>query len=97
MSNQVLHDLIYLIAEISPGAKHGSPAPYGRASFMLLEAGDRQPRSLAGAYRTPCEPQIEPAVGGCEDGSVFRSLLESERRDGVESALREEESIRALD
>ena len=62
MSNQVLHDLVYLIAEISPGAKRGSTAPYGRASFMLLEAGDRQPRSLAGAYRTPCEPQIEPAV-----------------------------------
>ena len=62
LAGEVLHHLIYLIAEVSPGAKLGSTAPYGRASFMLLEAGDRQPRSLAGAYRTPCEAFIEPAV-----------------------------------
>ena len=29
---------------------------------MLLEAGDRQPRSLAEAYRDPCEARIGPAV-----------------------------------
>jgi CRISPR system Cascade subunit CasC len=30
---------------------------------MLLEAGDRQPRSLAEAYRRPCDPpRIDPAV-----------------------------------
>ena len=62
LAGQVLHNLIYLIAEVSPGAKLGSTAPYGRASFMLLEAGDRQPRSLAEAYRTPCAPNIDPAV-----------------------------------
>ena len=62
LAGQVLHNLTYLIAEISPGAKLGSTAPYGRASFMLLEAGDRQPRSLAEAYRDSCEPQVGPAV-----------------------------------
>ena len=62
LAGQVLHNLIYLIAEVSPGAKLGSTAPYGRASFMLLEAGDRQPRSLSEAYRTPCDPHIDPAV-----------------------------------
>lgn len=62
MAGQVLHNLIYLIAEVSPGAKLGSTAPYGRAALMLLEAGDRQPRSLAEAYRTPCAPHIGPAV-----------------------------------
>lgn len=67
LAGRVLHNLIYLIAEISPGAKLGSTAPYGRASFMLLEAGDRQPRSLAEAYREPCEPRIEPAVGALRD------------------------------
>lgn len=71
LAGRVLHNLIYLIAEVSPGAKLGSTAPYGRASFMLLEAGDRQPRSLAEAYREPCEPRIEPAVG------VLRELLET--------------------
>ena len=62
LAGQVLHNLVYLIAEVSPGAKLGSTAPYGRASFMLLEAGDRQPRSLAEAYRTRCTPHVEPAV-----------------------------------
>ena len=62
LANAVLHNFIYLIAEVSPGAKLGSTAPYGRAAFMLLEAGDRQPRSLADAFRTPCEPHADPAV-----------------------------------
>ena len=62
MAAQVLHNLVHLIAEVSPGARLGSTAPYGRAEFMLLEVGDRQPRSLAGAYREPCAPQLAPAV-----------------------------------
>ena len=62
LAGHVLRNLVYLIAEISPGAKLGSTAPYGRASFMLLESGDRQPRSLAEAYRSPCDPHVESAV-----------------------------------
>ena len=62
MAGQVLRNLVYLIAEVSPGAKLGSTAPYGRAALMLLEAGDRQPRSLAEAYRMPCAPHVDPAI-----------------------------------
>lgn len=62
MEGAILHNLIYLIAEVSPGAKLGSTAPYGRASLMLLEAGDRQPRTLAEAYRRPCAPDTDAAV-----------------------------------
>ena len=62
LMGEVLHNLIYLIAEVSPGAKLGSTAPYSRASFMLLEAGDRQPRSLADAYRIPCRAETSAAV-----------------------------------
>ena len=62
LAGEVLHNLIYLIAEVSPGAKRGSTAPYGRASFMLLEAGDRQPRSMAEAFRKPAQPKLENAV-----------------------------------
>lgn len=62
LAGAVLHNLIYLIAEVTPGAKLGSTAPYGRAGLMLLEAGDRQPRSLAEAFRTPCAPQLGPAA-----------------------------------
>lgn len=62
MAAQVLHNLVYLIAEVSPGAKLGSTASYGRAGFMLLEAGNRQPRSLAEAFREPCEEKLPSAV-----------------------------------
>ena len=62
MAGEVLHNFVHLIAEVSPGAKLGSTAPYGRASLMLLEAGDRQPRTLAEAYRRPCAPDARAAV-----------------------------------
>lgn len=62
LAGKVLHNLTYLIAEVSPGAKLGSTAPYGRAGMVLLEAGNRQPRSLAEAFRSPCAPHLGPAA-----------------------------------
>ena len=67
LAGQVLFSLIHLIAEVSPGAKLGSTAPYGRAALMLLEVGDRQPRSLAEAYRSPCEADTGAAVAALAD------------------------------
>ena len=67
LAGAVLHNLIYLIAEVSPGAKLGSTAPYSRASLMLLEAGDRQPRSLAEAFRKPCSPETGQAVAALSE------------------------------
>ena len=55
MAGQVAVRLVHLIATVSPGAKLGPTAPYGYASWMLVEAGDRQPRSLAEAFREPCK------------------------------------------
>lgn len=62
LAGKVLHNLVHLIAEVSPGAKLGSTAPYSRASLMLLEAGDRQPCSLAEAYRKPCLADTDVAA-----------------------------------
>lgn len=62
LAGDVLHNLIYLIAEVSPGAKLGSTAPYSRAGLMLLEAGNRQPRSLAEAFLKPCAPDMAAAT-----------------------------------
>lgn len=62
LGGEVLHNLLYLIAEVSPGAKLGSTAPYSRASFLMVEAGDRQPRSLAEAFRTACKAETGQAV-----------------------------------
>ncbi|MDA8416441.1 MAG: type I-E CRISPR-associated protein Cas7/Cse4/CasC [Betaproteobacteria bacterium] len=50
LAGRVAQHLIHLIATVSPGAKRGSTAPFDWAKFMLVEAGDWQPRSLAGAF-----------------------------------------------
>lgn len=67
LAGPVLHNLVHLIAEVSPGAKLGSTAPYGRAGLMLVEAGDRQPRSLAEAFRDPTAPEMGAATEALTD------------------------------
>lgn len=62
LASRVVHSLTHLVAEVSPGAKLGSTAPYGRADLMLVEAGDRQPRSLATAYRKAIRHDIGEAL-----------------------------------
>ena len=61
LAGQVVHNLLHLIATVSPGAKLGSTAPYSRADLMLVEAGSGQPRSLANAFRKRVSPQVEDA------------------------------------
>ncbi len=63
LAAKVVEHLAHLIATVSPGAKLGSTAPYACADLMLVEAGSRQPRSLANAYRTPARPQLAEATG----------------------------------
>lgn len=53
LAGRVVEHLLHLIAKVSPGAKLGSTAPYGYAHLTLVEAGNRQPRSLANAFRDP--------------------------------------------
>lgn len=53
LAGQVVERLIHLAAEVSPGAKKGSTAPYAYAELMLVEAGNRQPRTLCNAFREP--------------------------------------------
>ena len=53
LAGKVTQHLLHLIATVSPGAKRGSTAPYDWAKFMLVEAGDWQPRSLAAAFHDP--------------------------------------------
>ena len=61
LAGEVVDRLVRLIATVSPGAKLGSTAPYGYAAWMLVEAGDCQPRSLAEAFRDPCQPSVAAA------------------------------------
>ena len=62
LAAKVVEHLTHLIATVSPGAKLGSTAPYGYADLMLVEAGTRQPRTLANAYRHPAKAQVEAAT-----------------------------------
>lgn len=50
LAGKVVEHLLHLIATVSPGAKRGSTAPFDWAKLMLVEVGDWQPRSLAGAF-----------------------------------------------
>lgn len=67
LAAKVVHHLLHLIATVSPGAKRGSTAPFEWAKLMLVEAGEWQPRSLAGAFQnaldTDGEKIRERAVG----------------------------------
>ncbi|MFN3592659.1 MAG: type I-E CRISPR-associated protein Cas7/Cse4/CasC, partial [Thermaurantiacus sp.] len=67
LAARIVESLVHLIAEVSPGAKRGSTAPYGRADLMLIEAGDRQPRSLATAFRCAIPHDAERAVAALAD------------------------------
>ena len=62
LAAKVVEHLTHLIATVSPGAKLGSTAPYGRARFMLIEAGSSQPYSLADAFRKPVPAQIDDTL-----------------------------------
>ena len=62
LAAKVVEHLLHLIATVSPGAKLGSTAPYSYAELMLVEAGTRQPRSLANAYRNSAKAQTAEAV-----------------------------------
>ena len=62
LAAKVVEHLTHLIATVSPGAKLGSTAPYACADLVLMEAGNRQPRSLANAYRDPARAQVDDAT-----------------------------------
>ena len=62
LAGKVIEHLVHLIATVSPGAKLGSTAPYACADLMLIEAGRRQPRSLANAFRKLVPAQVDAAT-----------------------------------
>ena len=67
LAGKVVEHLAHLIATVSPGAKLGSTAPYTCADLMLVEAGSRQPRSLANAFRKPVKAQVDTATATLSD------------------------------
>jgi CRISPR system Cascade subunit CasC len=82
---EVLRRLTHLIATASPGAKRGSTAPYAHAEFMLIEAGEGQPRTLANAFREA----VDLRSGRLLERSVERILSHLARLDAA-YGMREE-------
>ena len=80
LAGDVAEHLVHLIATVSPGAKRGSTAPYGYADLMLVEAGSRQPRSLANAFRTPAAARVADAAQGLAGHLGRRDAAYGERR-----------------
>ncbi len=50
---EVITHLLNIITTVSPGAKKGSTAPYAYAHFLMIEAGNAQPRTLSNAFIKP--------------------------------------------
>ncbi|OAF04033.1 type I-E CRISPR-associated protein Cas7/Cse4/CasC [Bradyrhizobium centrolobii] len=67
LGGKAVEHLIHLIAKVTPGAKKGSTAPYSYAEMMLVEAGHRQPRTLANAFRKPVTAQSRTAIAALSD------------------------------
>ena len=62
IASKIIEHLVHLLAQVSPGAKKGSTAPYSWAELILAEAGSRQPRTLANAYREPVPLRTKPLL-----------------------------------
>lgn len=86
LAGQVIQHLLHLIATVSPGAKLGSTAPFDWAKFMLVEAGDWQPRSLAGAFHDALPLSNHNEAGTIRERAVERITREISAMDEVYNA-----------
>ncbi len=78
-ARRLLDLLAHAIAQVSPGAKVGATAPYAHAEWVLLEAGEGQPRSLANAYLQPVRPteREHPLAQSAQAAADYLTGMES--------------------
>ena len=88
LAAKVVEHLIHLIATVSPGAKKGSTAPYAFANTVLVEAGSRQPRSLASAFERPIRGVRGSSVSTAAEDAMFDRLRAIDRAYGVDESRR---------
>ncbi len=86
LAGRVVQHLLHLIATVSPGAKRGSTAPFDWAKFMLVEAGDWQPRSLAGAFHDALPLEDKTNAGTIRQRAVTRMTQEISAMDDAYGA-----------
>lgn len=88
LAGKVAQHLLHLIATVSPGAKRGSTAPYGWATFVLVEAGDWQPRSLAAAFHDPLPLKGEASIRTRAAGKLAEEIATLDAAYGMPTARR---------
>ena len=86
LAGRVVQHLLHLIATVSPGAKRGSTAPFDWAKFMLVEAGDWQPRSLAGAFHDALPLEDKSSADTIRQRAVARMSQELSAMDDAYGA-----------
>lgn len=86
LAGRVVQHLLHLIATVSPGAKRGSTAPFDWAKFMLVEAGDWQPRSLAGAFHDALPLEVKGNTDTIRQRAVTRMTQEISAMDAAYGA-----------
>ena len=94
-ARRVLQGLVRTIAEVTPGAKLGSTAPYARADCVLLETGLQQPRSLANAYLQALPLRGDGMAQAI--GALHQYLAAQEQMYGATAAFRAVAATRAVD
>ena len=70
-----------LMATVSPGAKKGLTAPFAYANAMIVEIGERQPRTLSSAFHVPARPELDHAKE-----KLLAALSECDERYGEHEA-----------
>lgn len=83
-AGEIARRLVHLIATVTPGAKRGATAPYSYAAWMLVEAGDAQPRSLAEAFRKP----VAEATATASAAAAAEWIVRCDRAYGKEGERR---------
>jgi CRISPR system Cascade subunit CasC len=88
LAAKVVEHLVHVIATVSPGAKRGSTAPYSYASTMLIEAGDRQPRSLASAFEASVRAPRDVPISVAAEARLIERLEAMDRAYGAGESRR---------
>ena len=88
LAGKVAQHLLHLIATVSPGAKRGSTAPYDWAKFVLVEAGDWQPRSLAAAFHDPLPLKGDAPIRARAAGKLASEIAAFDAAYGMPTARR---------
>jgi CRISPR system Cascade subunit CasC len=82
----VVKHLLHLMATVSPGAKKGSTAPYAWTQTMLIEAGSRQPRTLASAFERAVRPLSGRSMSEVTESTLFDRLAAFDKAYGAKEA-----------